>query len=123
MFCVGDGRFVRAELHDLQPRAPPGLRPVGEAGEPRLGLEGRAAHLQAAGGHGHPGAGRRQEEPQRRRPRVRHLHPLAHAAGVGLSGGGRRARWPQGRLQRGRSSRMVIPPGQSKPDPACTRNK
>ena len=120
----------RLQLHQrphLQSRPAPGLRHLGAARQPRLGLRGRAALLQA------PGAAHRRGRCHLSRPRRRadrHRHRLAPSAVRGLHRRRGQPRHPaQPRLQRRhaggrrptRSARSTRAAASAPPPRSCAR--
>ena len=120
----------RLQLHQrpcLQPRPAHGLRHLGAARQPRLGLCRRAPLFPA---HGAAPRRRRPDLPRPRRLAHGHRHRLAPSAVRGLHRGRGQPRHPaQSRLQRrhpgGRRLRPAHhpqrPPGERRAPPSCTR--
>ena len=110
------GRLVVDQRPYLQPRPAPGFRYLGAARQPRLGLSGRPALLQAAGAAGR--RGRRDLSRPRRQPH-RHHHGLARSALRGLHGRRHEPRHPaQPRLQRRDPGGRVLLPAHHR-EAAC----
>ena len=103
----GAGRLQLGQCHDLCPWSAPGLRPLGSAGQPRLGLERCAAVFFARPAQ----RARRQRLARHRRPAERdgfaHAQPLQRRVCPSRCAGGLRA---QPRLQwRGARGRGPVP--------------